>query len=383
MHLGGLVMGLTKIKIGKYIELFSEKCNIPNLSNEDVSGVNKDKEFFEPSNQVGIDTSKYKIVPPRYFACNLMHVGRDVVLPIAYNHTTNNKIVSPAYQVFKFLDNKELLSEYFFLYLKSSERDRYFWFNTDSSVRDGMTWDDFIGVDIELPSVQIQKKYVDVYNAMLENQKSYERGLDDLKLVCDAYIENLMKNTPIEVIEPYIERVDIRNVENKIKNVMGVSTAKEFRQPTSKVNRNELSNYKIVKSRQITFVQTTHNEKVFAYAFNNTDKDIVVTSVNEVFSVNEEKLLPEYLCMFFNRTEFDRYARFHSWGSARETFTWDDLVKVEIPIADIKTQNAIANIYKAYKERKVINEKLKSQIKDICPILIKGSIEEGRKAKEA
>ena len=376
-------MGLTKIKIGKYIELFSEKCNIPNLSNEDVSGVNKDKEFFEPSNQVGIDTSKYKIVPPRYFACNLMHVGRDVVLPIAYNHTTNNKIVSPAYQVFKFLDNKELLSEYFFLYLKSSERDRYFWFNTDSSVRDGMTWDDFIGVDIELPSVQIQKKYVDVYNAMLENQKSYERGLDDLKLVCDAYIENLMKNTHIEVIEPYIERVDIRNVENKIKNVMGVSTAKEFRQPTSKVNRNELSNYKIVKSRHITFVQTTHNEKVFAYAFNNTDKDIVVTSVNEVFSVNEEKLLPEYLCMFFNRTEFDRYARFHSWGSARETFTWDDLVKVEIPIADIKTQNAIANIYKAYKERKVINEKLKSQIKDICPILIKGSIEEARKAKEA
>ena len=94
----------------------------------------------------------------------------------------------------------------------------------------------------------------------------------------------------------------------------------------------------------------THNEKVFCNAFNNTDEDIVVTSVNEVFSVNEEKLLPEYLVMFLNRTEFDRYARFHSWGSARETFTWDDLIKVKIPIADITIQKAIVDIYTVYKE---------------------------------
>ena len=122
---------------------------------------------------------------------------------------------------------------------------------------------------------------------------------------------------------------------------------------------------------------------MFCNAFNNTDEDIVVTSVNEVFSTNENKLLPEYLVMFFNRTEFDRYARYHSWGSARETFTWDDLIKVQIPIADIEVQKSIVDIYTVYKERKVINEKLKAQIKDICPILIKGSIEEGRKTKEA
>ena len=375
-------MGLTKIKLGKYIELYSEKCNIPNLTNNDVSGVNKEKEFFEPSNQVGSDTSKYKIVPPQYFACNLMHVGRDVVLPIAYNHSENNKIVSPAYFVFKFRENDEILSDYFFMYLKSNERDRYFWFNTDSSVRDGMAWEDFINVDIELPSIEIQQKYVDVYNAMLANQQCYERGLEDLKLVCDAYIEDLRRNIPCEPIGQYIDRYDVRNGSNGTKNVMGVSTSKEFREPTSKVNRNELSNYKVVKPRQISFVQTTHNEKVFAYAFNNTDEDIVVTSVNEVFSVDEERLLPEYLSMFFNRTEFDRFVRFHSWGSARETFTWNDLIKVEFPIADMTIQKSIADIYTAYKERKSINERLKSQIKDICPILIKGSIEEAKKSKE-
>ncbi len=82
--------------------------------------------------------------------------------------------------------------------------------------------------------------------------------------------------------------------------------------------------------------------------------------------------------MFFNRTEFDRYARYHSWGSARETFTWDDLIKVQIPIADMEVQRSIVDIYTVYKERKAINEKLKAQIKAICPILIKGSLEDGR-----
>lgn len=194
--------------------------------------------------------------------------------------------------------------------------------------------------------------------------------------------KELRREVPYEPIGPYIERQDIRNSSNQIKNVKSVSTSKEFREPTSKVNRNKLSNYKIVKPRWISFVQTTHNEKVFAYAFNNTDKDIVVTSVNEVFSVKEEKVLPEYLAMFFNRTEFDRYARFHSWGTARETFTWNDLIEVKLPIADIEVQKSIVDIYTVYKERKEINEKLKKQIKDICPILIKGSIEEAKNTKE-
>ena len=83
------------------------------------------------------------------------------------------------------------------------------------------------------------------------------------------------------------------------------------------------------------------------------------------------------------RNEFDRYARFHSWGSARETFTFEDLKAVKIPIPDIHIQQAIVDIYKVYKQRKEINEKLKSQIKDICPILIKGAIEEARAMMEA
>lgn len=99
--------------------------------------------------------------------------------------------------------------------------------------------------------------------------------------------------------------------------------------------------------------------------------------------MDENKLLPEYLSMFFNRTEFDRYARFHSWGSARETFTWDDLIKVKIPIPEIAIQKSIVDIYNVYKQRKKLGEELKAQIQNISPILIKGSIEEGMRTNEA
>lgn len=81
--------------------------------------------------------------------------------------------------------------------------------------------------------------------------------------------------------------------------------------------------------------------------------------------------------LFFSRTEFNRYARFNSWGSARETFDWNEMCDVQIPIPDVKIQKAIADIYKVYIMRKNINEQLKAQIRDICPILIRGSLEDG------
>lgn len=379
-------MALTKIKLGKYIELYSEKCNIPNLTNDQVSGVNKDKEFFEPSNQVGSDTSKYKIVPPGYFACNLMHVGRDVVLPIAYNHSKINKIVSPAYQVFKFKMNCELISEYFFLYLKSYERDRFFWFNTDGSVRDGMTWDDFINVDIELPTIEIQQKYVDIYNALIENQRCYERGLDDLKLVCDAYIENLKKNISHVRLGDYICVSNQKNdrLEYGIESVRGISIDKKFIDTKANMEGVSLRPYSIIKPNEFAYVpDTSRRGDRISLSRNNSDECYLCSSSYVVFKVKDEKkLLPEYLSMLFERSEFDRYSRFNSWGSARETFDWEEMQNVYFPIPELDIQQDIVNIFEVYNSRKSINEKLKSQIKDICPILIKGSLDEGRKTKE-
>ena len=367
-------MALTKYKIGQLITIVDERNT---FELRDFYGININKEFMPTvANTEGLDASKYKVVRKNRFVYSGMQTGRDKCIRIGMYNNDMPILVSPAYTTFEVSAIDIVIPLYFFMKFLSKEKDRYGAFCSDGSIRSNLDWDVFCDMEIDLPPLAIQQKYVDVYNAMLENQKSYERGLNDLKLVCDAYIEDLRRKIPCEKIGKYITRIDTRNGNKGIKNVMGISTTKEFREPTSKVNRNELANYKIVKPRHISFVQTTHNEKVFAYALNNTNEDIVVSSVNEVFSVNEEMLLPEYLAMFFNRIEFDRYARFHSWGSARETFTWEDLIQVKIPIPDLDIQKSIVDIYIVYKHRKVINEKLKERIKDICPILIKGAVEE-------
>ena len=373
-------MTLTRYKLGELIELVLKTNSELKYGPDDVKGMTITKEIIPTKADVAsTDLSRFLVVGPNEFIYNPRTHGKRI--GFGYNNTDSTFIISWNNIAFRVMPEKEntVLADYLFLHFKRDEWDREACFQSWGSSTEVFSWETLCDMEVDLPPLLIQQKYVDVYNAMLANQKSYERGLDDLKLVCDAYIEDLRRKMPCEPIEPYIERFDVRNGVNGTKNVMGVSTSKEFREPTSKVNKNELANYKVVKPRQISFVQTTHNEKVFAFAFNNTNEDIVVTSVNEVFSTKESKLLPEYLSMFFNRNEFDRYARFHSWGSARETFTWDDLVKVELPIADITIQKSIANIYKVYKQRKLINERLKTQIKDICPILIKGSIEEARR----
>jgi type I restriction enzyme S subunit len=371
-------MALRKIKLGSVMIPFKEKCGINNLTPYDISGVNRDKEFFEPSKQVGEDTSNYQNVPPKYFACNLMHVGRDVVLPIAYNYSEKIKRVSPAYSVFRIKENCELLDYYFFIYLKSNERDRMFWFNTDSSIRDGMTWDDFCNIEIEVPDLPTQEKFVKVYLSMLENQKAYERGLEDLKLVCDGYIEDLRRKMPCEEIGQYIVCTDRKTDDISLK-IQGISNQQKLNDSNSRVDGVDTSKYLRIDSREFGYSPIHINDG--SIAFNSSNESFLLSPIYKTFKViDENKLLPEYLMMWFGRNEFIRYCTFHAFGSARDTFEWEQMCKVMIPIPNIEVQKSIINIYKCYQDRKDINDLLKNEIKDICPILIKGSIEEAKEA---
>ena len=114
-------------------------------------------------------------------------------------------------------------------------------------------------------------------------------------------------------------------------------------------------------------------------AINKLDNPVIVTWNYNSFNVIDDKLQelnPVFLYAFFKRAEFDRLVRFMSWGSSQELFSWDSLCDVKIPVPDIEIQNSIAQLYNVYLERKQINERLKQQIKDICPILIAGAIKE-------
>ena len=113
-----------------------------------------------------------------------------------------------------------------------------------------------------------------------------------------------------------------------------------------------------------------------ALALNTEEKPLLISSIYTTFKCKDEnKLMPEYLFMYFNRPEFDRYARFNSWGSAREVFTIDDMNDVAIPIPDISVQREIVNIHRCYIERQRIAAQLKDQLNSLCPILVKGSLE--------
>ena len=221
---------------------------------------------------------------------------------------------------------------------------------------------------------------MDIYKAMVANQQSYERGLEDLKLVCDGYIEDLRLKMPCEKIGKHLIESDQRNnCGLSAGAVRGLSTGKEMIPTKADMDGVGLDNYKTVQPRQIAYVpDTSRRGDKISLGFNDTKDTFLVSSISTVFSTDTDYLLPEYLMLFLTRAEFDRYARFNSWGSARETFDWSEMCNVEIPIPDIKVQKAIAEIYSVYVERKKINEQLKAQFKDICPILIRGSMEEGK-----
>lgn len=368
-------MGLTKL--GIYIAPLDLR-NTDNLYNENaVVGLSTQKMMISTkADLTGVSLTSYKLMPPNSFAYVPDTSRRGDKMSLAYNSTENTYLVSSISVVFAISKPDELSSDYLFIYFNRPEFDRYARFNSWGSAREMFSWDDMCDIDIDLPPLPIQQKYADVYNAMLANQKAYETGLEDLKLVCDSYIEDLRRKMPCKKIGPYITRQNLRNKDKSNNNVMGLSTKKEFRIAQSRVNREELGNYKVVAPHDIAFVPTTDTWKVLAFAVNALSTDIVISPIYEVFSIDNNKILSEYLAMWLSREEFDRYARYHSWGSARENFLFENMCDVEIPIPDISIQQAIADIYTVYKERKDINEKLKAQIKDICPILIKGSLEE-------
>ena len=375
-------MALTKL--GLYIK----QCDLRNTDDkygeDDVVGISTQKMMIHTkADLMGVKLTSYKLVPPRHFAYVSDTSRRGDKMSLCYNSTESTYIVSSISTVFYVSDEDKLNPEYLFMYFNRPEFDRFSRFNSWGSARETFSWEDMCDIDIELPPLPVQQTSVDVYNAMLANQKSYERGLEDLKLVCDSYIEDLRRKVPSEPIGPYIEESFTKNSDNKygIEYIKGVSIKKEFIETKADTNDLSTTNYKIAKPGQFSFnPNTARMGDKFCIAYNNSGKDILVSAIYPVFGIKDKtKLCPEYLMLFFMRSEFDRYVRFNSWGSAREMFNYEDIKQVEIPIPNYEVQKDIVDIYTAYNERKSINEKLKSQIKDICPILIKGSIEEARK----
>ena len=160
-----------------------------------------------------------------------------------------------------------------------------------------------------------------------------------------------------------------------VDDVRGISIQKMFIPTKADMADVSLRPYWQVKPNDFSYVTvTSRNSEKITIAFNDTDSTYIVSSSYIVFRVRRTDILfPEYLFMFFNRPEFDRYARFHSWGSARETFDWSEMCDVEIELPPIEIQRRYAEIVTALNNFKGF----RSKMADFCPILIKGSLVEG------
>jgi len=150
----------------------------------------------------------------------------------------------------------------------------------------------------------------------------------------------------------YIREVDVRNKDLAVERLLGVSISKEFMPSIANTIGTDMSNYKVVEGGQFAYgpVTSRNGDKV-SIALLHAEKAIISQAYTVFEVVDKEKLLPQYLMMWFRRPEFDRYARFHSHGSAREVFDWEEMCEVRLPIPPIARQREIVEEYETLSRR--------------------------------
>ena len=376
-------MALIKQKLGKYIEKVESRNTALKYGINDVRGISNSKQIQQTKADISDrNFDKFQIVGNKNFVFNRRTTRMGEKIGLGFNNTDEEFIVTEDYVVFKVSDIEVILPEYLFIFFNRPEFDRYSRWDSWGSATEFFNWGEMCDVSITIPPLPIQQKYVDVYNAMLANQQCYERGLEDLKLVCDAYIDNLKNSKPRVPIRKYVELIDNKNLLNLPYKFKGLSMENFFIDSIADANGLDFTKYKIVSPDEYAAVlMKVGRDGRLTIARNTSDEYYLISPAYYTFKIRN--INPEYFMANVNRSEFERRGWFSCDTSARGSLSWDEFMELTIPEAIEEEQQIVSELYEAQTTRFWINEKLKSQIKDICPILIKGSIEEAKKSKEA
>lgn len=177
----------------------------------------------------------------------------------------------------------------------------------------------------------------------------------------------------------YIRQVDVRNVDGKEENLLGVSVQKQFIPSIANTVGTDFSKYKVVKKGQFTYIpDTSRRGDKIGIALLEDYEEGLVSNVYTVFEViDENQLMPEYLMLWFKRPEFDRYARFKSHGSVREVMDWDEMCKVELPVPPIEKQRSIVKAYQTITDRIALKRKVNENLVTIGIASIQKNIGRG------
>ena len=372
-------MALTKYKLGDLLIRNTEVNQGLEYGISNVRGVRNTKGIASTKVDVsGRDLSKFLVVKPGGFIFN--HRVHDK-LGLGYNTSNETYIFTNDYVSFYVraeIEKSVLIPDYLYMWYLRPEFDRYMLFKTYGSATLFFSWDDMCDLDIELPDLPTQQKYVDIYLAMVTNQQSYDRGLEDLKRTFDALIDEYKHKAAKRTVGSILKEIDNRNEDGAITEVQGINIFKQFMPSVADTFNVNLSKYKLVKKGQFAFsgMQTGRDECI-RIALYDGEEPIIISPAYSVLETKDDSVLAEYVMMWFSRKETDRLGWFMSDGSIRTNLDMERFNEIEIPVPDMKEQKAAVELFTAYNMRREINEKLKAQIRDICPILIKGSLEEG------
>lgn len=364
-------MGLKKYKLGELITQRREKYD----GKETLCSWGVSRDGFIRPKQEDADTSIYNVFYRNDFVFN---PARMELNSIALNSFCDKAICSSLYEIFYVTREDIVLPEYLNMFIKRDEFARKCWYEAIGSARNYFRVGDLSQFEIALPSIEQQRKYVDVYLALQNNLAAYQSKVEELKLVCDGYIEELRRKTssmkiPMVRIGDFITKRLEKNCDGIIELEQGINIQKQFITPQR--SNSDLYSRRIVRKGDFAYCTQLNNENV-AIAYRE-EEDCVVSSVYDIFYIKDESVLfPLYLMLWFRRSEFGRYVYRLSTGTSYEFLSYEDLSDYKIPLPNLAIQKEIANIYKCYIERQRIAEALKEQLKNICPVLIRGSLME-------
>ena len=239
-------------KLGTYIEQCDSRNTNRKYGAGAVVGLSTQKQVIRTKADLsGVNLASYKLMPPKAFAYVPDTSRRGDKMSLAYNSSAETYLVSSISIVFFVCENCGLMSDYLFMYFNRPEFDRYTRFNSWGSARETFSWEDMCDIDIELPSIEVQQKYVNIYNAMIQNQRCYEQGLEDLKLTCFAMADHFKHTKKKMAMGDLLEEVDVRNSEGICDNAQGINITKQFM--PSVASSSDLLKYKLVYKNQFAY----------------------------------------------------------------------------------------------------------------------------------
>ena len=165
--------------------------------------------------------------------------------------------------------------------------------------------------------------------------------------------------TTYQRLGDYIREVNVRNRELKVTKLVGLTIDKAFIPSVANVIGTDLSNYKVIQREQFacSLMQVSRDGKMPVAMFE--EDEAIMSPAYPMFEVIDKTvLMPQYLMMWFSRSEFDREASYYAVGGVRGSLTWEDFCNMRLPIPSITRQREIVSEYETLTNRIHLNNQM-------------------------